>query len=335
MLDLLETFKTLQAAGMPSAFEAPCAKVIAQLAKPYCDEITIDKLGNVIAHKKGPGKKIMMPAHMDTIGFLVTHIEEKGFVRFCNIGGFAPYRLIGARVRFENGRRGCIALEKESDAAAKKLSEIKITDLYIDIGADGAESAPVQVGDVAVYDGEPRVLGEDRLVSPYCDDLIACAALLVAMSAIQKSVNDLYFVFTVQEEVGVRGAKTAAYAIEPDYGFCMDVTATGDMPGDDSHMQVFLGKGPAIKIKDSSLICNPQAVHALRAAAESCGIAYQNEILTGGGTDSSAMQISKAGVLSGCVSIPCRYIHSAGEMVSLQDVRQCARVIEAVAQMEL
>ncbi len=330
MIDLFDTFVQLQQAARPSGLESPCAKLLAQWAAPLCDEVAIDPLGNVICHKKGPGKKLMMVAHMDVIGLLVTHIDEQGFLRFACIGGFTPYRLIGTRVRLESGLCGCVCCDEK--AAAKPAGQVKAGDLYIDIGAKGREEAQklVQIGDVAMYEGDP-VQVNGKVIGPYCDDLIACAALLKAMELVENSENDLYFVFAVQEEVGLRGAQVASYGIEPDYGYCMDVTRTGDCPAEKAKMIVALGKGPAIKIKDSSLLCNPQAVAALRRAAEENGIAYQDEVLTAGGTDSAAMQQSKAGVLAGCISIPCRYIHSPNEMVSLQDVEQCARLMALAA----
>ena len=325
MIDIYETFVKLQAAARPSGFERPCAQLIAQLAAPYCDETRIDVMGNVICHKKGPGKRVMTAAHMDTIGLMITHIDEKGFLRFNTLGGFAPYRLATARMKLENGCRGVVF-----------LGEIKIGDLYLDVGARSREEAErlVSIGDVAVYEGEPLKLG-DRIASPYCDDLIACAAQLSAMSQMEQSENDLYFVFTVQEETGLRGARTAAYGIDPEYGFCMDVTRTGDTAGETVKMEVKLGGGPAIKIKDTSLLCNPQAVQHLRQAAEEAGLAYQDEVLTAGGTDSAAMQQTRAGVLAGCVSIPCRYIHSQHEMISLKDAEDCARLLARALQTAL
>ncbi len=334
MIDIYETFVKLQAAARPSGFERPCAQLIAQLAAPYCDETRIDVMGNVICHKKGPGKRVMTAAHMDTIGLMITHIDEKGFLRFNTLGGFAPYRLATARMKLENGCRGVVFLEDK--AADKKLGEIKIGDLYLDVGARSREEAErmVSIGDVAVYEGEPLKLG-DRIASPYCDDLIACAAQLSAMSQMEQSENDLYFVFTVQEETGLRGARTAAYGVDPEYGFCMDVTRTGDTAGETVKMEVKLGGGPAIKIKDTSLLCNPQAVQHLRRAAEEAGLAYQDEVLTAGGTDSAAMQQTRAGVLAGCVSIPCRYIHSQHEMISLKDAEDCARLLARALQAAL
>ena len=335
MIDILKTFTHLQSVARPSGFESPCAQAIAELAGPYCDEVKIDTLGNVICHKKGPGKRLMMAAHMDVIGLIITHIDKKGFLRFGALGGFVPYRLIGARMKLENGMGGSVWCDEKA-MEEKKLEEISLNDLYLDIGAESEESARklVQVGDVAMYEGEVQQLGQ-MLLAPYCDDLIACAALLSAMSQVEKSENDLYFVFTVQEEVGLRGAATAAYAIDPDFGVCMDVTRTGDNPSEKAKMVVKLGAGPTIKIKDVSLLCNPQVIAHLREAAKEGDVPYQDEVLTAGGTDSAAIQKTRGGVLSGCISIPCRYIHSQNEMVSLKDVEQSARLMALCAQRTL
>lgn len=335
MIDILKTFTHLQSVARPSGFESPCAQAIAELAGPYCDEVKIDTLGNVICHKKGPGKRLMMAAHMDVIGLIITHIDKKGFLRFGALGGFVPYRLIGARMKLENGMGGSVWCDEKA-MEEKKLEDITLNDLYLDIGAESEESARklVQVGDVAMYEGDPQQVGQ-MLLSPYCDDLIACAALLSAMSQVEKSENDLYFVFTVQEEVGLRGAATAAYAIDPDFGVCMDVTRTGDNPSEKAKMVVKLGAGPTIKIKDVSLLCNPQVIAHLREAAKEGDVPYQDEVLTAGGTDSAAIQKTRGGVLSGCISIPCRYIHSQNEMVSLKDVEQSARLMALCAQRTL
>ena len=335
MIDILKTFTHLQSVARPSGFESPCAQAIAELAGPYCDEVKIDTLGNVICHKKGPGKRLMMAAHMDVIGLIITHIDKRGFLRFGALGGFVPYRLIGARMKLENGMGGSVWCDEKA-MEEKKLEEISLNDLYLDIGAESEESARkmVQVGDVAMYEGEVQQVGQ-MLLSPYCDDLIACAALLSAMSQVEKSENDLYFVFTVQEEVGLRGAATAAYAIDPDFGVCMDVTRTGDNPSEKAKMVVKLGAGPTIKIKDVSLLCNPQVIAHLREAAKEGDVPYQDEVLTAGGTDSAAIQKTRGGVLSGCISIPCRYIHSQNEMVSLKDVEQSARLMALCAQRTL
>lgn len=339
MFNVVELQKKIVAAALPSGFEKNVGEVLADLARPFVDEITTDAMGNVICHKKGEGKRLMMPAHMDTIGFMATYIEDGGFIRFEGIGGHTPATLIGVSVRFENGVCGCIRPEKLPELAAKPFSAIKLSDLYIDIGARDKEEAEklVRIGDVAVFNAPTVELAGGNLMTPYADDLISCVVLLLAMEELKdkKCKNDLYFVFSTQEEVGLRGATTAAYSIDPYMGIAVDVCGTGDNPTTTVKMAVKLGEGPTIKIKDASLICNPQAVAHMRKAAEKAGIKYQDEILLQGGTDAGAMQKARGGVYSGCISIPTRHIHSPGEIINIEDVKQAARLLAACAESEL
>lgn len=309
----------------PSGKEHAAAEVIRALAEPYADEITKDTMGSLIVRRKGAGKKIMLSAHMDQIGMIVTYIEDDGYLRFCQVGGFAPADLVNTPVRFENGTAGVVSFGDE-----KKLSELKVADMFIDIGAKNRAEAEklVNVGDIAIYAGRPMRNG-DTLIAPYMDNRIGCAALLIALSQIEETENDLYFVFSVQEEVGLRGAKTAAYAIDPDLGIAVDVTDTGDVPDMKYGMAVKLGEGPTVKLLDSSVICAPEVVALLNDTAKACAIPVQQEVLRAGGTDAGAIQLTRGGVPSGGVSIPTRYIHSACEMVSLTDVENAARLIAA------
>jgi endoglucanase len=338
MLDILKTQQDLIALALPSGFEAPQAALLAELARPFVDDVTIDTLGNVIAHKKGPGKRLMMPGHMDVIGFIAIYIDDNGFIRFERIGGFTPAHLIDTPVRFENGVKGCIRAS-EKIAIDKPAGEAQLLDLYIDIGAADKASAEklVKPGDVAVYDLPADPMAGGNVMSPYCDDLMACIVLLIAMEELQgkQSPNDLFFVFSTQEERGLLGAKSSAYHIQPDMGIAVDLTRTGDTPTDTVPMEVSLGKGPTITIKDSSHICNPQVVRHLRAAAEGAGIVYQDEILLAGGTDAAAIQKNRGGVPAGVISIPGRNIHSPAEMVNLSDVGNAGKLMAAAAMLAI
>ena len=341
MLNILELHRQLLEAALPSGFERPQGELLARLARPFVDEIRTDALGNVICRKKGPGKKILFPAHMDVIGLMVTFVDDKGFLRFEPIGGHSPAGLIGATVRLESGVRGSIWPDATADVYKHGWQEVDIHDLFIDIGAESREEAEklAPIGSVCVFDAPHGETAGGTLMTPYADDLCGCIALLIAMEELkgQQVENDLYFAFTVQEEVGCRGAKPAAWDVEPDMGIAVDVTATGDTPGeiDGQRMQVSLGKGPAIKHKDSSVECNPQVIEHLRKAAKAAGIACQDEILLAGGTDTRSVQTSRDGVLSGCVSIPCRNIHTPGEIVSLKDVEQTGKLLAAAARLAL
>ncbi len=321
-MNIVEMQKTLAAAFGPSGRETGVAAVIRTMAEPFADEIYIDALGNLIVHKRGYGKKVMFSAHMDSIGVIVTHVDEQGFLRFGRVGGLPPLSLFGACLRFENGVKGIVGAVGPDDRPNGK--DLKLDDLYLDIGAEDREDAlrHVQVGDIAVYDG-PCFAQGNRLVSPYLDDRIACVILLQALERIESPQNDLYFVFSAQEELGCRGAKTAAYAIDPEIGFAVDITRTGDTPECKPKMACKLGGGAAVKIMDAMVLCSPWVVEYLRREAGAAGIPHQSEVFMMGGTDASSIQMARAGVHVGAISIPTRYGHNLQAMCDLRDVQAC------------
>ena len=341
MLNILELQKQLVEVALPSGFEKPQGKLLAELAKPYVDEVFSDALGNVYCHKKGPGKRMMFPAHMDVIGMMITFVDDKGFLRFEPIGGHSPAGLIGITVRLESGVRGTIRADAAADVYKHGFGDVDVHDLYIDIGAESKDEAEelAPIGSVCMFDAPTTMGVGNTMISPYTDDLCGCIALLIAMEELKDTPveNDLWFVFTVQEEVGLRGAKPAAWDVQPHMGIAVDVTRTGDTSGeiDGQRMQVVLGKGPTVKIKDSSVQCNPQVIEHLRKAAKENKIPYQDEILLAGGTDTAAVQKTRAGILSGCVSIPCRNIHAPAEIVDLKDVENVGKLLAAAAKIAL
>lgn len=328
---LFETLGKLYASHGPSGDEEGVRAAIEALAQPYADEIKTDTLGNLIIRKKGTGPKVMFAAHMDSIGFIVTHIEKEGFLRVSRLGGVSPKDAAYTPVRFKNGVRGIFAKEEKAE-----FGKLKPDDCFIDIGAKDEQEARkmVQVGDAAVYDTSAFCSG-DKVISPYLDNRVSCAVLLKALEKTTRTENDLYFVFTVQEEVGLRGARTAAYAIDPDYAVVVDVTGVDDIPGSEKSGTVKLGKGAAIKVMDSSVICHPEIVARLEQAANEHNIPAQRDITKDGGTDGGAIHVSHMGVLSGGVSVPCRYIHTPQEMASLTDAESCVDLIAAFAQSRL
>lgn len=326
-MDILTTLQTINACHGPSGNEREVAEAIRTLAAPYADEITSDAMGNLIVHKKGPGPRVMFAAHMDSIGGIATYVDEKGFVRFGPVGGLHAAEAMFTPVRFQNGVRGVLCTAEDAD-----LKELAVHDLYVDIGAkDQAEAkTKVQPGDMLVYD-TPAFAAGDRLVSPYMDNRISCVVLLMALEQLQKSENDLYFVFTVQEEVGGRGAKTAAFAIDPVYAIAVDVTSVDDEPGSRHRSTSRLGGGAAVKVMDRSVLCHPMMVKKLNALAAEQGIAVQGDIIQAGGTDAGPIHQSRAGVYTGGISVPCRYIHTPQEMVDRRDVEACAALAAAFA----
>lgn len=316
MRDLnIELLKKIVSTYSPAGNEVKVAKLIEEEVKEYADEIYKDALGNLIARKKGVGKKILLAGHMDQIGLMATYIDDKGFIRFTNVGGISPLATHSQRVIFENGTIGVIGCEK-----LDSLKDLKLDKLFIDIGASSKEEAEerVSIGDVCVYYSEP-IVDEKNIISPAIDDRIGCFTMIEILKSLKNNKNDIYLVFTVQEEVGTRGAKTAGYAIEPDMAISFDVTATGDTPNA-KPMALKLGHGPAVKIKDNSLLCHPTVKNLMIETAKKHSIPYQLEVLEFGGTDSGAIHLTRSGVPSGVLSFPSRYIHSNCEMVSLSDV---------------
>ena len=308
----------------PAGSEGPIAQAIIEMITPYVDEISTDVMGNVIATKRGPGKRIMFSAHMDTIGCIALDAYKEGFIRVSNIGGIKVDQAAMRHVVFANGVEGVVCSEPlQKDAAT-------MTRLFIDIGADSRESAleKVPIGTMCSIACQITEMG-DLISAPYMDDRAACAVLVELVKALQSPRHEIVAVFSAQEEVGCRGAQTAAYAIEPDIGVAIDVTLAGDTPKCEPPMAVKVGKGPAVKIKDSYSISTPMVRDGLVAAAKKADVAYQFEVLPFGGTDAGAIMSSRGGVPSGTLSIPCRYVHSPVETVSVKDMEGCVKVLKA------
>jgi len=319
----MELIKKLCDIYGPAGREDSVRKVIESEIRKFCKDVQVDRLGNLIAHKppvhaqaKKSAEKIMFCAHMDEIGLIITHIDKNGFLRFTNVGGIYPERVPHQRVIFENGKVGVIGVETKTETPKPP----SLNNMFIDIGAKDREAAQalVRIGDIAAFYQQAMFINK-RLSAKALDDRIGCYCLIEAIKKLRDNKDDLYFVFSVQEEVGLRGAGTGAYAIAPKYAIAVDVTTTGDTP-ESFRMDVGLGKGVAIKIKDSAFISNPWIKDKLIAYAEKIGIPYQLEILEKGTTDAAIIQIIKEGVLSGVLSIPTRYVHSVNEVCDLDDV---------------
>jgi endoglucanase len=200
--------------------------------------------------------------------------------------------------------------------------------MYIDVGASSRRGCPVKTGEVCAFERPFLDLGQ-RVVAKSIDDRVGCTIAIEVLRRLRASPNDLYFVFTTQEEVGTRGAQTSAYGVDPDLGFAIDVTGWGDTPGI-RNFDLALGKGPAIKIRDTGMLADPRIIKWMVRTAEKNRIPYQREVLSGGSTDARAMQLVRAGVPVGCISIPCRYVHTASEMVDVGDVENAIKLIQAM-----
>ena len=324
-----QLLQTLTETFGPSGYEDEVRKIVRSEVESLADESRVDALGNLIVRKRPTKatqdtKKIMIAAHMDEIGVIVSHVDEKGFVRFSPIGGVFRRYVLGGRVRFLDGTQGIIGFDR-----LENVNELPTLDkVYIDVGATSPKDCPVKIGDIAAFDRQYSDLGK-RLVAKSMDDRVGVLVAIEALRAIKSTPYDLYFVFTTQEEVGVRGATTSAYGVDPDVGIALDVTPSGDTPNA-LRMEMALGKGPCIKIQDVSMIADSRVVQWMIQTAEKHKIPYQREVLLIGGTDARAIQLTRAGVPAGCISIPVRYVHSPSEMVDYSDVQNSVKLLAAL-----
>ena len=327
-MNLYTTLKELCLIPGISGREKNIRAAIEKKIAPFVTEVRTDTLGNLIALKKGRTgeKKIMLCAHMDEIGYLANFIEENGLIRVGAIGGVGFANSAYSKVVSENGVVGFLAPD-----ASVAPADIVADKMYIDIGASTKKEAErkVRIGDSFV--GEPSLckLYGKRVAGRPIDDRVGCLVLLAVAESLKDTEldADIYFVFSVQEEVGCRGSKPATFAISPDIAICFDVTATGDTPSA-KPMACALGGGAAIKIKDNSVICHEDIVKALCKVAEAEKIPYQREVLTFGGTDTSSMQLTGCGAMAGAISIPMRYVHSGVETCDMKDVAACVSLAE-------
>lgn len=309
-----------------SGREDKIREAIAREVEPYADEISRDPVGNLIVRKKGTGKKIMFCAHMDEIGFFATYINDEGLIKVNAIGGISALAVAYTEVVSENGVRGVIIPE-----SGKEMP--KVENMYIDIGAKTKKQAQrrVKVGDFFVCAPSIRRLSGTRYVGRPFDDRVGCAIMIEALKRVKETENDLYFVFSTQEEVGARGSKPASYSVAPDIGIAIDVTGTGDKPGS-AKMAVKLGGGCTVKIKDSGVICSPELVKQMREIAEENKVKYQNEVLIYGGTDASSIQVAGKGARVSAISVPTAFIHTGVEMVDMFDVNEAVKLTALLAE---
>lgn len=331
MQDLMQR---LAAAFGVSGFEDEIRNAIRGEIEGLVDEMHTDVLGNLVAVRKGTGggKRVMLAAHMDQIGVMVTYIDEKGFMRFTNVGYIPPLASWGGQVVFADGTVGTIGLDGKVNS---RTTLPELGDMFIDVGAPSREAVKQKVGDVAVFWPNFTAQG-DAWFSPNLDDRVGCLALVQFLKETegQPLPHDIYAVFTTQEEVGLRGAGTSAFAVDPEIAIALDVTGTGDTPHARA-MAVSLGQGTAIKVQDGGMIGHAGLNRLLVNSAEEAGIPYQLEVLLGGTTDARAMQTARAGVPATALSIPCRHIHTPSEVVNVKDVAATVALLRAFLSKEI
>ena len=288
-------------------------------------EISISPLGNLTLHIPGKGKKVLFAAHMDEIGVMARFIDDNGFVYISAVGGLEPATVLNTRVVFENGVCGVLSAGEKKD-----IKDLKITDMFVDIGAKDKADAEkkISLGMCAKFSSSFETSG-NAVISRCLDNRAGCYALCEAAKKLECADCDIYFVFTSQEEIGLRGAATAAFDICPDYAIAVDVTDTGDTP-DCEKMAVKLGDGPCVKIMDKGIVTNHEVREIIESVAKEAGIPIQQEILTAGMTDAAVLQYSCGGIKTGGVSIPLRYIHTPNEMANLEDLHNTVELICAI-----
>ena len=323
--------------GAPG-FEKPVRDLVISLVSPHVDEVRIDNIGNVIALKKGvrnpDGKRVMLAAHLDEIGFIVSHIDEQGFLRFNTLGGFDPKTLTAQRV-IVHGKKDLIGVMGSKPihvmTPEEKTKLPKTTDFFIDLGMPKEEVEKyITIGDPVTRDRELIEMG-DCVNCKSIDNRVAVFIVIEAMKQLKNPAYDVYATFTVQEEVGIRGANVAAHQINPDFGIALDTTIAFDVPGAAAHEKVTeLGKGTAIKIMDAMTICDYRMVAFMKQVAGKEAISWQPELLTAGGTDTAGVQrMGKQGAIAGAISIPTRHLHQVIEMAHKSDIADSIALLVA------
>ncbi|MEM2098757.1 MAG: M42 family metallopeptidase [Candidatus Bathyarchaeia archaeon] len=341
-MTLSENLEKLSSACGVAGREEEVRNLMIKLLKPYVDEIRVDKLENVIAVKKGAKStpKVMLAAHMDEIGLMVKTISKEGFLQFAKLGGIDDRILLAQKVIVYTAKGTLPGIVGSKPPHIQKEEERKkivtYDELFIDVGAESREDAAamgIKVGDVIGFDVKYERLGKELAIGKAFDDRIGCAVMIEALKLLQNVDCTVYAVGTVQEEVGLRGAGTAAFGIDPDVALALDVTIAGDVPGvKEFDTSVKMGKGPTLTVSDSGLIVHPKVLRWLIDVAEENKIDYQLETGLMGTTDAARISLTRQGVPSGTISVPARYIHSPAGIISLKDAENAAKLTAAAVQ---
>jgi endoglucanase len=317
-----------------SGREERIREVVVRELGPLADELTVDPLGSVVARRGGGGgPRLMLSAHMDEIGFMVSHVEEAGFLRLLPLGGFDPKTLTAQRV-IVHGREDLLGVLGSKPvhimSDEEKRKPPKLEDYYVDLGLPGDRVRElVRPGDTVTRERQMARLG-DLVTCKSLDNRAGLYVMIEAFRALAEHECEVYAVATVQEEVGLRGARVAAARIRPHIGLAIDITLANDGPGAKGHERITaLGEGAAVKVYDSSAIVPQRIVDHLVALAADRGIPHQLEIMTRGGTDTRELQLSGDGAPAGCVSIPTRYVHQVVESCHPDDLDACVALVAA------
>ncbi len=330
---MVEVLKRLTEARGVSGNENEVREIVIELASKTGAEVSVDRMGNVIARKLGKAgaKKIMLAAHMDEVGFIISSISENGMLKFQTIGSIDQRLLLSKRVLIgKNAVPGVIGVKAiHLQQPDERNQVVKQKQMFIDIGAGSKEEAQkaVQLGDYASFDSSFIHFGDNKIKAKALDDRVGCSVLLEILK--ESYEFELIACFTTQEEVGLRGATVAAYHLEPDMAVVLEGTTCADIPDVPEHMMTTrMGRGPAISFMDNSSIANPKLFNQMVETAETHGIPYQIKENIAGGNDAGTIQTVRSGVATVVVSTPCRYIHSPSSMLDLEDYYNAIRLVK-------
>lgn len=322
--------------------EEDVRNVLSNLIKPYVDSVSEDKLGNLIAIKKGDKSKpkIMLAAHMDEIGLMVKNISKEGFIQFAKMGGIDDRILLAQKVIVHTSKDDLLGIIGSKPPHIQKKEErnkvVTYDKLFIDIGAMDSrdiQKMGVKIGDPISFSVKFEKVGKKIVTGKAFDDRAGCAVMVETLKKLNSTDCSIFAVGTIQEEVGLRGAGTAAFGIDPDFGIALDVTVAGDVPGvKDFESNIKMGKGPALTVTDAGLISHPKVLSLLVDTAKTNNIPYQLETGLPGTTDAARISLTRQGVPSGTISIPTRYIHSPVGMMDLTDINNSIKLTVATIQ---
>lgn len=333
----VQLLEKLSNAFGPSGLEEDVVRMLRKELEKHADETQVDKLGNIIFYHKGKKgyPRVMLCAHMDEVGFITTYVEDNGFLRFDTLGGITNNVIPGQRVLFKGEKgflRGIVGTKPPHIMPPEEMNKIiPKEDLFIDVGADNiaqANAKGADVGMMGVFDVEFLDLGDGYFRGKALDDRAGCVVLAEVFKALQDSPYNIVAVGSVQEELGIRGAKTAAWQVNPDYGLALEGTFVADVPGTrPDRVSSKIKGGPVLTIMDRTSFTHPHVLKTLIRVGRENSIPFQFKKVPVGGTDAGAIHLTKAGVPSGTVAVPCRYIHGPASIIHIDDLKNTIKLV--------
>ncbi|MEM2889248.1 MAG: M42 family metallopeptidase [Candidatus Bathyarchaeia archaeon] len=337
MTNLIRLLESLSNAFGPPGCEDEVRNILRKELEEHADETRVDKLGNIFFYKHGKQSlpRVMLAAHMDEVGFIVTFIDDKGFLRFQTVGGITSTVIPGQTILLRGNKGDVIGLVGTKPPHLMKEEErnkaLAIEELFIDVGASNpkeVEQKGIEIGTTGVFNVKFAELGEGYVKGKALDDRAGCTVMVGAFKTLKDSPYNVVAVGTVQEEMGLRGARTAAWQVDPDYALALEGTFAADVPGSSPETESSkLKDGPVITILDQSVIAHPTVLKTLIKVGKEYAIPFQFKKVPRGGTDSGAIHLTKAGIPSGTVAVPCRYIHGPASIAHVDDVKNTVRLI--------